>query len=160
MGKQNLSNAIETYLKSALKVNGQIDIRRQDLAEQFHCVPSQINYVLKTRFTIEKGYHVESKRGGGGYIHIERLYVETPIKCQNVLAILPTSMTYDEAKNIVRLLVDQRMITAKNGDLLLCMLTPNVLKISQHENEIRANMLYQYVERLQYNRLHDGGSTK
>lgn len=52
---------------------GQIEIRRCELAESFQCVPSQINYVLETRFTPEKGYKVESRRGGGGYIRITSL---------------------------------------------------------------------------------------
>ena len=67
-----LSDSIERYLKGRLSkaVEGVIEIRRSEVAEQFDCVPSQINYVLETRFTPQRGYYVESRRGGGGYIRI------------------------------------------------------------------------------------------
>lgn len=67
-----LSDAIEEYLKARLNRAGQrmIEVRRCDLAARFECVPSQINYVLETRFTPDRGYVVESRRGGGGFIRI------------------------------------------------------------------------------------------
>ena len=51
-----------------------VEIKRNEIADKFQCVPSQINYVINTRFTIEKGYVVESKRGGGGYIRIMKVH--------------------------------------------------------------------------------------
>ncbi len=71
----SLADRIEAYLKQLLAAasEGAIEVRRCDLAEYFSCVPSQINYVLETRFTLEQGYAVESRRGGGGYIRIRRL---------------------------------------------------------------------------------------
>lgn len=64
---RNISDIIEQYLKNILHESpeGTVEIQRNDLADQFSCVPSQINYVISTRFTLEKGYVVESKRGGG-----------------------------------------------------------------------------------------------
>lgn len=72
MRMSTLAGRIEAYLKRLIESDreGQIEIRRCELAESFQCVPSQINYVLETRFTPEKGYIVESKRGGGGFIRI------------------------------------------------------------------------------------------
>ena len=72
---RNISDIIEQYLKSMLveSPEGLVEIQRNDLADRFSCVPSQINYVISTRFTLEKGYLVESKRGGGGYIRIQRI---------------------------------------------------------------------------------------
>ena len=72
---RNISDIIERYLKGILHESpeGLIEIQRNDLADQFSCVPSQINYVISTRFTLEKGYLVESKRGGGGYVRIQRI---------------------------------------------------------------------------------------
>src|SRR5690625_1258113 len=74
MVMRNISDIIEEYLKKKLSDKGKnvIEIKRSEIANQFQCVPSQINYVINTRFTIEKGYLVESKRGGGGYIRIIR----------------------------------------------------------------------------------------
>lgn len=72
----NLSDYIEEYLKDLLQKSseGFIEIQRNELAEKFRCVPSQINYVLTTRFTFQRGYLVESRRGGGGYVRIVRVW--------------------------------------------------------------------------------------
>jgi len=71
----SLADKIERYIKSLLEdqKKGSVELRRVDLAKVFQCVPSQINYVLSTRFAIQQGYVVESRRGGGGYIRIEKI---------------------------------------------------------------------------------------
>ncbi|MBS2905119.1 CtsR family transcriptional regulator, partial [Klebsiella pneumoniae] len=71
-----LSDIIEEFIKEMFNNNSNnnvIFIQRNELADQFRCAPSQINYVLTTRFTYEKGYLIESKRGGGGHIAIKQL---------------------------------------------------------------------------------------
>ena len=73
MQSRNISDIIEQYLKDILADSQQIEIKRSEVAELFNCVPSQINYVIKTRFTIPNGYLVQSKRGGGGYIRIAKV---------------------------------------------------------------------------------------
>ena len=73
MQNRNISDIIERYLKSILAEASQVEIKRSEVADQFDCVPSQINYVIKTRFTLQNGYLVESKRGGGGYIRIAKV---------------------------------------------------------------------------------------
>jgi len=72
---RNVSEVIEQYLKQIIQqsTDGIVEIQRNELADQFACVPSQINYVISTRFTLEKGFVVESKRGGGGYIRIQKI---------------------------------------------------------------------------------------
>lgn len=75
----SLADLIESYIKQQLRSseNQAIAISRAQLAELFSCVPSQINYVLTTRFTLERGYMIESRRGGGGYIRIVRVNQES-----------------------------------------------------------------------------------
>lgn len=69
-----LSDSIEQFIKSLLEeYDEMIELQRNELANYFSCAPSQINYVLATRFSPEKGYYVESKRGGGGYIKLVRI---------------------------------------------------------------------------------------
>ena len=72
---RNISDIIENYLKEVLEMSEKslVEIKRSEIADKFECVPSQINYVINTRFTIEKGYVVESKRGGGGFIRIMKV---------------------------------------------------------------------------------------
>ena len=70
---KNTSDCIEEYIKQLLAQSGIAEIKRSNLADTFQVVPSQINYVIKTRFTESRGYTVESKRGGGGYIRIARV---------------------------------------------------------------------------------------
>src|SRR5690554_5485877 len=72
-----LSDIIEEFLKTLLtESEGELELQRNDLASYFECAPSQINYVLATRFTLNHGYYIESRRGGGGYIRITRLDLE------------------------------------------------------------------------------------
>ena len=70
--RKSMADRIEEYIKVLIgrSENRQIEIQRSELAETFSCVPSQVTYVLSTRFTIEDGYFTESRRGGSGYVRI------------------------------------------------------------------------------------------
>ena len=80
-----MSDAITAYILNMLKQSGSTELQRNTLAEQLGCVPSQINYVLATRFTPDHGYVIESRRGGGGYIRIVRV-VEAEKSGVNIIA--------------------------------------------------------------------------
>lgn len=69
----NISEAIEQFIVATLGDNESVDISRNSLADYFCCAPSQINYVLDTRFTLDRGYVKESKRGGSGFIKISKV---------------------------------------------------------------------------------------
>ena len=73
-----MTDVIEEFIKELFEEdNDYIEIQRNDLAEHFNCVPSQINYVISTRFKPSQGYYVESKRGGGGHITIKKIKTST-----------------------------------------------------------------------------------
>lgn len=72
----NLSSIIEEYIHELLTESNYVEVKRNDLANHFSCVPSQINYVISTRFVPELGFYVESKRGGGGYIKISKVELD------------------------------------------------------------------------------------
>ena len=72
-----LSDMIEDFINALLnESDGQLELQRNELADYFECAPSQINYVLATRFSVDRGYYIESRRGGGGYIRIIRLDID------------------------------------------------------------------------------------
>lgn len=114
-----LAGRIEAYLKRLLENDhrGQIEVRRCDLAQSFQCVPSQINYVLETRFTPEKGYTVESRRGGGGYIRITSLVIQRSVDIASALyRQIGSEISEEDADALLDDLmntgaIDQRMVT-------------------------------------------------
>ena len=73
--EMRISDLIEDFIKDMLKTEDELEIQRNELAEQFNCVPSQINYVISTRFKPSQGYYVESRRGGGGHITIKKINI-------------------------------------------------------------------------------------
>ncbi|NMB34330.1 MAG: CtsR family transcriptional regulator [Clostridium sp.] len=116
-----LSDIIESFLKQMISdTDGVIEIQRNELANQFNCVPSQINYVIDTRFTTERGYYVESRRGGGGKITIKRVNIEQ--KGENFLMHIINSMgdniSQQSAHIFINNFVDYDVITKKEGLML------------------------------------------
>lgn len=80
-----LSDIIEQYIKEVIKDDDFVELKRNDLALRFNCVPSQINYVISTRFVPELGFYVESRRGGGGYIRINKIDLSKSEQIANIL---------------------------------------------------------------------------
>lgn len=121
-----------------------IQIQRNDLAAQFGCVPSQINYVITSRFTPEQGYRIESRRGGGGYIMITRAATK-----ENAIMSLVNSIgkSIDEksAKANIYNLHCQGLISDKAGRIMMSVVSDNNFKGIENEtkNQIRANLLKQ-----------------
>ena len=84
-----ISDLIAAFIRESLEeTDGVLELQRSDLAERFNCVPSQINYVMSTRFSPEHGYIVESRRGGGGYIRIRRVRMDRPTLLQQHLRLM------------------------------------------------------------------------
>jgi transcriptional regulator CtsR len=141
-----MSNLIEAYLKSLLNQSnkGLIEIQRNELAGKFNCVPSQINYVLSTRFTINHGFIVESRRGGGGYIRIEQVPLEKNsvawLKEFNELVGDDTSQQI--ATSILQRMLEEDMITKREHNIMKSAIDRAVLKIElPWRDKIRANIL-------------------
>jgi transcriptional regulator of stress and heat shock response len=143
----NLSDIIENYLKSLLtsSIEGEVNIKRNDLAEHFSCVPSQINYVLSTRFTIEQGYIVESRRGGGGFVRIIRVSISNDKNSEIINFIqqhIGAQIPYCSAHNFIVRLHENDILTQRETQMILAAtdkdVLPSELGIS---NEIRANIL-------------------
>ncbi|MBU5674776.1 CtsR family transcriptional regulator [Paenibacillus brevis] len=142
---RNISDIIEKYLKAILQDSpeGIIEIQRNDLAEQFSCVPSQINYVISTRFTLEKGYLVESKRGGGGYVRIRRIELPGPTTLHTHLhQTIGEEMGQSAAEGLIYQLVEARFLTAREAALMQAAVSREVLMVKlPYRDQIRARMM-------------------
>ena len=153
MEEKSISDIIEEYLKQILGESSQIEIRRSEIANHFDVVPSQINYVIKTRFTIQHGYLVQSKRGGGGYIRIERVNLLDNVDVLNSLIhAIGDSISERDAYDIVRTLYDEKLLTRREGDLMLVALSKQTLNVNDCnvEARLRARILISMLNRLRY----------
>ena len=115
-----LTDSIEAFIKSLLEEGQeQVDVQRNELAQYFRCAPSQITYVLSTRFTPDHGYVIESRRGGGGYIRIVRLR-ESP--GSNLLYLINkrigTSISRQDCEAIISQLRENAVVTANEAGLM------------------------------------------
>jgi transcriptional regulator CtsR len=141
----NISNLIEHYLKGILQNSseGSVEIQRNDLAEQFSCVPSQINYVISTRFTLEKGYYVESKRGGGGYIRIQRVDLPSLEAVQrHIHQTVGDQIDQTAAEGLIYQLEEADFVTGREANLLRAAMSRDVLVMKLPiRDEIRAKVL-------------------
>jgi len=115
-----ISDAIEEFIKGLIQeAEGQIEIQRNELADYFQCAPSQINYVLATRFTIDRGYYIESRRGGGGFIRVSRLDVDKDDYLLHLITSrIGNSISQTDAENIIARMQEQGIITEREAALM------------------------------------------
>ena len=126
-----LSDSIEHFIKELMDEDTQIELRRNELAQHFGCAPSQINYVLATRFSVDHGYIIESRRGGGGFVRIVR--VQTGSTGENLLHSLlqrvGNSIDEDSACAIIIHLLDRKLITPNEAQLMRAAISKNALAL-------------------------------
>jgi transcriptional regulator CtsR len=137
-----LADQIESYIKRLLtEHDGVVELRRGDLAGVFMCVPSQINYVLETRFTTQQGYIVESRRGGGGYIRIVRLSLTDP-HLINLIKNKERRVSRQNGELLIKRLVEEEFLTVREGMIILALLDCPVLEVEYADAEsLRGAML-------------------
>jgi transcriptional regulator CtsR len=141
---RNISDIIEQYLKQILSnSDGSIEIKRSELAEEFNCVPSQINYVISTRFTVEKGYIVESKRGGGGYIRITKVGLDrNKALHRTILDIIGNSISSREAEGFIQRLLEEQVLTAREARMMRAVVCSDIVALpSGMRDQVRASHL-------------------
>lgn len=142
---RNISDLIEQYLKQLLQesTEGAVEIQRNDLADRFSCVPSQINYVISTRFTLEKGYVVESKRGGGGYIRIQRAELPALKTITLYLSeVIGDHIDQNAAEGLIYQLEEACHITKREANLLKAAMSRDTLAMKLPlRDEIRARLI-------------------
>lgn len=138
-----LSNSIEEFLNDLIEeANGALEIQRSKISDHFNCAPSQINYVLTTRFTPYKGYYVESRRGGGGFIRIVKVEFQDHEKSLDLFRdFIGDSITKDKADLLIKELRRRDFISSREAELIRVSLSDRSLSLSDNRNILRANIL-------------------
>lgn len=138
-----LSNSIEDFLNGLIfESGGVVEIQRSKISDQFNCAPSQINYVLTTRFTPFKGYYVESRRGGGGYIRIVKVKIEDDDeRLDRFLDFVGDSITKNNSDDLLKELVRLKKVTRREMELMKVSLSDRSLSQCENRNELRADLL-------------------
>lgn len=125
----SLSDLIEDFIKQMItETNGSVEIQRNELANQFNCVPSQINYVISTRFTTDRGYFVESRRGGGGHVKIKRINISIPGNyLMHIVASMGSSISQQSAEVFINNFVDYNVISEREGLIMKAAISDKVI---------------------------------
>jgi len=142
-----VSDAIEQFIIEMLSDSQAVELQRNELAQYFSCAPSQINYVLTTRFSPDRGYIITSKRGGGGYIRISRMQIsEDDLLRQLVSGGIGETLTAARARAIVSRLQEQNILTNREAAMLSAAVkdtttVPGALKDYHRAHTFRAMLL-------------------
>ncbi len=131
-----IANMIEEMLREG---NGELELKRNDLAGRIGCVPSQINYVITSRFTPERGYMIESRRGGGGYVRITKVQMTRDEYLMHLFHSIGRSLDDRSAKVFVNSMLEHDMITDRESDIIRSVL------VIPMEDEVRADIIRQII---------------
>ena len=142
-----ITDVIASFLQEGLEEaeDGVLEVQRSDLAQRFNCVPSQINYVVSTRFSPERGYIVESRRGGNGYIRITRVHVDRQTLLMHVINSLGKQVDLPSARAILSNLVHTGALGKNVGQALLAAVGDKALGAVPRESrdQVRADIMKQ-----------------
>ena len=156
-----LSDSIEHFIKDLMTEDAHVELRRNELAQHFGCAPSQINYVLATRFSVDHGYIIESRRGGGGYVRIVRMQTRgEPNFLDALLNRVGNSVDEETANAIISNLFERKMITGREAALMRSAVSRNALALPISAKDVlRAavfrNMLVQVFKNLEEDKRND-----
>jgi transcriptional regulator CtsR len=136
-----ISDVIASFINNMLEDEDYAIIQRNDLAEHFNCVPSQINYVISTRFTPIQGYYVESQRGGGGCIKIKKVNITHSDYLMHIITSIGNKVTAKEIEIFINNILDYGIITENEAKLLKGATNDNVLNMAkENKDEIRSKI--------------------
>ena len=137
-----ISDIIEEFIKNMFQEKEIVEIQRNELAEYFKCVPSQINYVISTRFKPSQGYYVESKRGGGGNITIKKVNNANEEYIMHIINNIGNEITSNEIDVILSDFLTDNIISPKEAKLLKVATSDNVLRLDiQTKDIVRARIM-------------------
>lgn len=143
----NQSDIIEQFIIAAIGKANSIEIGRNELANHFSVAPSQINYVLSTRFTVDRGYIIESRRGGGGYIIVARLNDDNYSYLEEIASL--NSITMKQGIQIIDRLRSNELISDREADIILSSISDKALNSPFNiADNIRATIIREIIIRL------------
>lgn len=131
-----IANMIEEMLREG---GGELELKRNDLAGRIGCVPSQINYVITSRFTPERGYMIESRRGGGGYVRITKVQMTRDQYLMHLFHSIGRELDTRSARVFVNSMLEKEVITLREANIIR-----GVFNISM-DDEVRADMMRQII---------------
>ena len=142
MRPMRMSDVIEEFIKDLFDDDNQlVEIQRNELAEHFNCVPSQINYVISTRFKPSQGYYVESKRGGGGHITIKKVNNTKSDYFMHIIKNIGEEMTSNDVDILINDFLTYNLITKEEAKLLKVATSDNVLLLAKDvKDKLRAKI--------------------
>ena len=137
-----ISDVIEDFIKDLFDEEDYIEIQRNELAQHFNCVPSQINYVISTRFKPSQGYYVESRRGGGGHITIKKVNNTKSDYIMHIINNIGSEITSNEVDILISDFLTYNIIETKEAKLLKVATSDNVLQLDKElKDKVRARIL-------------------
>ena len=122
-----MSDVIENFIQDLFDQENIVELKRNELASHFNCVPSQINYVIQTRFTTDRGYIVESRRGGGGHIKITRISMNRNEAIRHAIKVIGQSLDMMSAEGILNTLYINDALSSDQAKLVLTACSNNAL---------------------------------
>lgn len=138
----SLADFIEQYLRGILVQQKMVELQRRELAKMFRCAPSQINYVLETRFNLEHGYIVETKRGGGGYIRISQVSWRMEGLPKVLDNLIPEQIGIHDAEKLIERMVDNEMMRAEVAQLVIKLMSDEFANLEEDQADmLRAKFL-------------------
>ena len=144
-----LSDAIEQFIKEMMEQSDEIALQRNELAHHFSCAPSQINYVLATRFTPDRGYLILSRRGGGGYVRITRVDMEADVLLHDMFTRqLGDKLSYRQCEAMLLRLKEADIISDEIYDLVLHLLHDVGLPSKELQDYVRAHIMRNFLLKL------------
>ncbi len=137
-----MSDRIEAFITELLKddTDEWLELKRNELASVFGCAPSQINYVIQTRFSPERGYAVESRRGGGGCLKIRRIRSADGLT-RHTIELTGDSLDEKTARGFITNLLRQGVTDEKTARLLTSAVTDSTLGAFPERDKVRAKIL-------------------
>ena len=144
----NIADLIEEYIlrQLAAQSDGRVELRRNDIANKISCAPSQISYVLNTRFTQDKGFEVESRRGLGGYIRIVQVPIQRLIY-QDMIDKIDDDTPFKSVQSMAKYLLQHEFVTNREAALLMQAVSFAYDKMEPHDRTECLHALFSTLEK-------------